>query len=279
VKALRATLLWAAGVFVAATFASSTANAVEWKVQKGDHFIVNYLEDDKFARSVLKKSEEYYKKIASELGYQRYSDFWQWDNRVKIYLYPDQAAFIEATGRKEWSQGVANYERKEIISYTWEEGFLEALLPHEITHLIFRDYVGFKGEIAVWLDEGVAQWMELPKRKLAREYMQNYLAQGKGFSIKDLTEVDVRNVNVEAAVRLFYVQAISVIDFLINRYGTDRFIVFCRQLRDGKSLKEALTFTYPTSIRTLEELEAQWKDYILSLGATKKTEKESLVSL
>ena len=213
---------------------------------------------------MLRKAEEYYKQIGDELGYARYSNFWQWDNRVKIYIYANQEEFLKATGRQKWSHGVADYEKKEIRSYVWKEGFLESLLPHEIAHLIFRDYVGFKGEIALWLDEGVAQWQEPAKRAIVKEAMKNALLQKKGYALKDLTEIDIRSVSYAPAVELFYIQAMSVIDFLINKQGSDVFIFFCRQLRDGKGLDEALKFTYPTSIRNLNELEEQWKEYILS---------------
>ena len=233
-----------------------------WKELKGDHFIVYYLNDDKFAGEVLKKAELYYNQISDDLGYERYSNFWQWENRVKIQIYPTQDEFLKATGRQNWSHGVANYETKEIRSYVWKEGFVESLLPHEITHLIFRDYVGFKGEVPLWLDEGVAQWEEPAKRAVVRLVMKSYLEKGKQYSIKDLTEIDVRNVKVELAVQLYYVEAASVIDFLAHEHGTDNFTAFCRQLRDGKNLEEALRFSYPTQMRSLTEMEEQWREYI-----------------
>lgn len=233
-----------------------------WKELRGDHFIIYYLNDDKFAADVLQKAEGYYKNIASDLGYQRYSDFWQWENRVKIYLYTTQEEFLKATGRQDWSHGMADYTAKEIRSYMWKEGFVESLLPHEITHLVFRDYVGFKGEIPLWLDEGVAEWEEPHKRAIARESMKVFLAEERKFSLRDLTQIDIRNVKIELAVKLFYVQSVSVIDFMISQHGADDFITFCRQLRDGKTLDEALKFSYSGSIRDLNELEEQWNQYV-----------------
>lgn len=248
---------------------SETAHASdEVKELKGDHFIIYYLEDERFAQEVLRKSERYYHQISSDLGYARYSNFWQWENRVKIFIYRSQEEFLKATGRKGWSHGMADYEAKEIRSYAQKEGFLETLLPHEITHLVFRDYVGFEGEVPLWLDEGVAQWEEPGTRGIVRPLMKSWLGVSKGFSIEELTTVDIRQVDFEGAVQLYYVQAASVVDFLVTRYGADDFIVFCRQLRDGKSLNEALRFTYPTRMRNLNELEAQWKKYILEAPDT-----------
>ena len=46
------------------------------------------------------------------------------------------------------------------------------------------------------------------------------------------------------------------IGFLMDKYGSVSFVDFCRQLRDGKSLQDALGAAYSTySIRTLQDLE------------------------
>lgn len=235
---------------------------VEWKEIKGDHFIIYFVENKKFAKEVLRHAEKYYKKIASELGYARYSDFWKWDKRVKIYIYKDRTSFFKEIRPPEWSEGLADYKNKTIISYAWSKGFLEALLPHEMTHLIFRDYVGFKGEIPIWLDEGVAQWQEPAKRAIVKSAMLDLFDKGKVIPLSRLMELDIRKEEDKELVRTYYIEAVSLVGFLIEEYGSKRFIAFCRQLRDGKSMDEALRFSYPTSIRSLDELEEEWRGYI-----------------
>jgi len=246
------------------SMATRAIGAPKWEELKGDHFIIYFTGDEaKFAAQVLKAAEKYYKRISKDLGYQRYSNFWQWDNRVKIYAYPNQKSFVQATGAKEWSHGLANYTDKEIFSYVWEDGFVDSLLPHEITHLMFRDYVGFEGEIPLWLDEGVAQWQELEKRRYARQVMKAIIKDRKALSIDRLTGLDVRQVSDPKTVGIFYVQAVSLVDFLVEKYGSKSFIIFCRQLRDGKTLNDALRFSYPTSMRNLTEMEEKWIGYIV----------------
>lgn len=242
----------------------SIVSAEDWKELKGDHFIIFHQGEDRLASEVLEKSEVYYTQISDDLGYERYSNFWLWEHRVKIYIYPTQEAFLSGTGRQNWSHGMADYTKKEIRTYASKEGFQESILPHEIAHLTFRDFVGFKGEVPGWLDEGVAQWTEPAKRAIVRKTMRSYLVSDKGYSIKDLTEIDIRPVPLTQAVQLYYVQAMSLVDFLITEHGRDDFINFCRQLRDGKNMDEALKFTYPTVMRSLNELEEQWRKYILA---------------
>jgi len=238
------------------------ANALEWKEIKSEHFIVYSVGDEKFAKDVSRQSETYYRKIASELGYQRYSGFWTWDRRVKIYIYPDRESFLKSTSQPEWSQGVANYTKKEISSYVWSEGFLDALLPHEMTHLIFRDYVGFKGEVPLWLDEGVAQWMEPRKREAVKAVIKKLAEQGKLLPLEKMMTLDIRQSSDNELVLNYYIQSVSLVSFLVTKYTAARFTNFCRQLRDGKSIIESLKFAYPISIRSVEELQEKWLKYV-----------------
>jgi hypothetical protein len=244
---------------------SSLVHAVkaqEWQELKSEHFIVYSVGDDQFAKDVSSKSETYYRKIASELGYQRYSGFWTWDNRVKIFIHPDRESFLRSTGQPDWSEGVANYTTKEIASYAWSEGFLDALLPHEMAHLIFRDYVGFKGEVPLWLDEGVAQWMEPKKREIVKIVMKRLIDQGKYIPLSQMMTLDIRQSKNAEMVTNYYIQAVSMVSFLVTEYTAARFTNFCRQLRDGKSIVESLTFAYPTSIRNVDEFQVKWLKYI-----------------
>ena len=270
---------------VIAIFLFSLSYAQDWQELKGEHFIVYYIKEHKFAKEVLNKSEVYYRRIASELGYPRYSKFWLWEDRVKIYIYPEKKSFLRATNQPDWSEGMADYLNKQIISYAWNTGFLESLLPHEIAHLIFRDFVGFKGEIPLWLDEGVAQWAEEKKREQVKAFAKFNFSQDTLLSLDDMMKLDIKNIDTEQKVYIrstltkdnergvlflsgdnlisaYYLQSVSLVTFLIEKYGSGSFAAFCRELRDGKSLEEALKLSYPHSIRNLEELEYRWRKYL-----------------
>ncbi|HCD37891.1 MAG TPA: hypothetical protein DEQ77_04055 [Candidatus Omnitrophica bacterium] len=255
------------------------ASAQNWQELKSEHFIVYFEQDENFAKEVSYKAEVYYQRIASDLGYARYSNFWTWDNRVKIYIYKEKESFLKATNQPTWSEGMADYRNKQIVSYGWSKGFVESLLPHEMAHLIFRDFVGFKGEVPLWLDEGVAQWAEEAKRREYKQLAKQYLRQNTLLSLDDMMRVDIRNVKEvdkvhvrsiikkdgerlflfiggESLVTLYYLESVTLIGFLMDKYGSVSFVDFCRQLRDGKSLQDALGAAYSTySIRTLQDLE------------------------
>ncbi len=251
--------LAAALIFLAA----ASPAAADWQEIKGDHFLVYYSGDEKFARETARRAELYYGQIASDLGYPRYSNFWQWENRVKIYIYPTKLEFQKDSGQPDWSHGMADYFGKRILSYRQSEFFLDGLLPHELTHLIFRDFVGFKGEVPLWIDEGVAQWEEPKKRAVARDAAAYLFQNGLSLSLKELTAIQDLSGFTEEKVHHFYMQAVTLVDFLIRKHGANSFTAFCRQLRDGKDLNSALRSAYPGSIGSLTLLEAAWKKDIV----------------
>ena len=258
------------------------ALAEDWREHGSDHFIIFYTGDKDFAKDVARNAESYYKKIAVGLGYPRYSDFWTWGKRVKIYIYPDHTSYIKASEMPKWSHGMADYGKKMIMSYAWSDLFIDSVLPHEIAHLIFRDFVGFTGKIPLWLDEGSAQWAEDKKRKVVRQLAKAAYEEDQLLSLKDLMELDIMRykdidkifirptvtkngepatliMDTDTLISNYYLVSVSLIDFLIKRYGSDRFGQFCREMRDKKSVEEALRFAYSTNIQSLKELETKWR--------------------
>jgi hypothetical protein len=171
------------------------------------------------------------------------------------------------------------------MSYFGSKDFADTILPHEIAHLIFRDFVGFKGVVPLWLDEGVAQWTEEKKRqqvkKMAKEmYFNNGLLTMNDmmkFPIGDITsgenvyirptrtrsgEKGVLFLTGDNLITVYYVQAVSLVGFLIEKFGKINFTDFCRSLRDGKGLEEALTAVYSAHIRNLDDFDDQWRAYV-----------------
>lgn len=278
------TIILIAAVFLFTALVTAGAEP-EWQELKGDHFLIYFVQNEKFAREVLDKSESYYRNIATNLGYPRYKEFWLWENRVKIYIYPDRQAFLKASTQPYWSEGAADYTNKRILTHAGSEMFLVSVLPHEIAHLIFRDFVGFKGEVPLWLDEGVAQWSEEARKDQMKALANDLYKDNKLLTVEDMMKLNMRILkdknavfirpsrtrtgetitlvlSTEHLVNTYYIEAVSLINFLIEKYGSESFAVFCRGLRDGKTTEAALKYAYPDYIHSLRELEDRWRRYL-----------------
>lgn len=234
-----------------------------WNTSKSTHFIVFYKNaPEEFIEKLINRSEEYYDLIAEGLGFRRY-DFWLWDNRAKVYVYDDAKEFQSAGRQPQWSAGAAIPKEKTIYTFFPAEGFLENILPHEIGHIIFREFVGFYNPaIPGWLDEGVASYQEDSKRSDSYVLLRQVQSiDNVGLIPLDkLSAVDLKAVTNPETARLFYAEAVSIVDYLIKEYGEDNFALFCAGLRDKKNLLAAISSVYPFS--SIEELNRGWQKYL-----------------
>ena len=243
--------------------------ATTWDEKSSTHFRVFYRYDSAFASAVVQYAEAYYSQIVLDLGLthvlRRDHVPWLWENRCQIYLYPDRQAYVQATGAPAWSGGFVNYPRRMMYSFLGDASFLTGTLPHELAHIVFREFVGFHNpQIPRWLDEGVARYAEPDRRDEALSTMRAWVTQGTFFSLPDLTRLQVGHAG-GASARLFYAQAASLVHFFLQYYGPRRFIDFCSALRDGATIERALSFATGSQLRSLDDLEVAWQRFLFTL--------------
>lgn len=241
--------------------------AEPWQEVRSKHFRVFYVEGTEFANSVLNWAEIYYAQIRYDLGLdhvvERDRTLWLWDQRCRIYLFPDRQSYLQATGAPPWSSGAVNYRQRAVYSFDGAAKFLESVLPHELAHILFREFVGFDNpEVPRWLDEGVAQYAEADRREAALAVMQRNVAADHYLSLEDLTGLAVNTAHGGVA-RIFYAQAATLVHFFIQHYGAHRFIAFCGHLRDGSDVERALSFATSSRLQSLGDLEVAWRAFLL----------------
>lgn len=231
-----------------------------WNEIKGEHFVLYVQGGDRtFPDLVLQKAEWSYDVLAGALGYSRRSEFWLWDNRCKIFLYETKEAFHAETSQATWSSGFAIPTKREIVSYQGSERFLDSVLPHEMAHLIFRDFTGTRnGAIPLWLEEGLAMAQEEARREEFERLVQEMIDKGKWLPIRELSKIrSLKDLSTREAA-LFYAQSQGLVRFLLDSGDSSRFAGFCRDLRDGTALDTALRKNYPKDFPSLEALEKKW---------------------
>ncbi len=235
-----------------------------------DHFRVRFsMEAERdTAQSVLRQAEAYYIKIAEDIGYSRYEDFWTWDRRVVIMLYPDQYAYARFTGSPSWSKGFASrdtrvFKEHAIVSYDGQQNFLDEVLPHEIAHLMLWDYIGAgsTSRMPVWFEEGVAQLEEKEKSEKVFEAMRPLVLRRGHIPFSSFGGMTVTGEGDPQKVSLFYAQSLSIVLFLIQKYGKDSFYRLCAELRSGSSFEVALDRAYPSVFGSFDTVESRWVRY------------------
>jgi len=237
------------------------AGAVKWRESKSTHFIVYYQNaPEDFINKLTEKAEGYYDEIAQDLGFTRFN-FWLWDNRARIYIYDNAKDFQQATGQPEWSAGAAMPQAKIIQTYPYAQDFMETVLPHEMGHIIFREFVGFGNyAVTLWLDEGVATYQEALKRQGANGVVKQAMRDGKFMDMEELSRFDAQRSLDKDKVSLFYMESVSIIDYLIKEFGRENFVLFCQNLRDKKNLNRAIASAYPFS--SVSEMAQSWQKYL-----------------
>lgn len=256
------------GLLLAVCVAGGAAAEVPWQEIKGRHFVVRHQGTEVFAREVARVADDEYGRISRGLGFARHDGFWVWDNRVPIDVYATRDDYRRATGAPAWSSGRADYASPRISSFVGSTNFVGSVLPHEIAHLIFREFIGADQPLPLWLDEGVAQWADPVAHAQGLRVSQALAARGRLLPLATLTRLDVRHGATGPQAAVFYAQAGSLVRYMIERHGASRFRQFCGHLRDGRVLEDALRFTYPHTIRSLEALESGWRAYLAEGAAS-----------
>lgn len=251
---------WFAALIVLLLFSFYvSADEEKWRERRSEHFIVYFkAAPEDFIDDIKDEAEDYYRKITENLGFVRY-DFWLWDKRARFYIYDDSEAYVKETNQPAWSAGVVQYEAKIIRTYPQMAGFFDSVMPHELGHIIFREFIGAKANIPLWFEEGAASYQERSRRLGADKVVIGAQKENSFISLEKLSGMDIRASQDKVSVELFYAEAVSAVNFLISEFGQERFGMFCRDLKDGKSFEAAL---WRYNCRDIAGLNKKWVEYL-----------------
>ncbi len=236
-----------------------------FKEERSEHFLIYYDSKVKGAKvsTVRKLAERHYRLITQEFHLIR-DKLWSWDNRAKIYIAKDKNQYHELFNCQSWSGACVDYRNKIIYTYVGQNSFSRVLV-HELTHIIFREYVG-KNTLPLWLDEGVATYME-DKHSGGhyRRYLKNIsrkISDDTYIPIDELAQMSsqVLALKKKDYVDLFYAESFSVVNFLITKYGRNNFSRLFSYMAKGLSAKDSLAEVY-FDFRKFEKLEILWKKF------------------
>ena len=146
------------------------------------------------------------------------------------------------TGRREISVAIP-----QTIGQSDEE--IENNVRHELTHIIAADLSG--GRLTTPWQEGISQYVERPSSQLEAkmELMRQIVAENRLLSWSELNQPGA----TYADPRIGYPQTLTIVAFLIQRNGIERFRAFMETMKDASGYRGALETVYGVPADVLEQ--------------------------
>jgi hypothetical protein len=184
-----------------------------------------------------------------------------WPQPCTIYLYPTAREYTQMADAPAQSPGHSNMQRegervllREIHLRCDEPHMLDAVLPHETTHVVLAGRFG-PFDVPRWADEGMAVLTEPRERiDLHLRNLPTHRRDHALFPLGQLMKMD--RYPDPRYIGPFYAQGVSLVEFLARRNGPQ---VFARFLREGLAggYEPALRKYY--NFRDFAELEREWQ--------------------
>ena len=171
-----------------------------------------------------------------------------------VAVYRGQDEYLAKTGAPRWSGGVAVGN----AIYTYESPTIANTLAHEISHLIFQEYMGGPGRLG-WFNEGLAVYEELqvsPPDK--RREIEEWLASAHESPMPFSEMVTYRPG--DRRTHQWYGQSASVARYLVEGGGRTGVARFLEATRAGSNVDQALAQGFPALCTDLASLERHWKE-------------------
>lgn len=178
-----------------------------------------------------------------------------------VTVYGNASEYYSKTKMPEWSGAVA-YGNALLFH---QDNMNEAIVAHEMTHLIFNEFMGLNNAMDLrWINEGAAVYMETKasrysenaySQRLKNQIVHNPIPFSQMINLAPQTE---SGQNVDR----WYAQVWSVVSFMISRGGSFNFSVFLKKMKDGDTMDKSLSYAYNGKWADLNALENDWLLYI-----------------
>jgi hypothetical protein len=180
--------------------------------------------------------------------------------QIVVYGSPDE--YRNKTQMPGWSGGMTYGN----AIYTYYGPGLPLTAAHEMSHLIFHEFMGPQvagREDLRWVNEGLAVYQE-NKAAYPNGTQGDLFAALRPIVRSQPLAMDqmlrlVPTTERERTVSHWYAQSESMVRFMIEKGGRMGFSAFLGALRDGKSLDDAIGASYPGVFRNLSDFDQAWR--------------------
>ncbi len=183
---------------------------------------------------------------------------------IRLRIYATEADYSRANPMAETHPGIMAHAIPELKEVGVAVERLRQVPPelaresfrHEITHIVAAALSD--NNLPVGFQEGLAQYNELSgsrAQEVATALKGIMAGDGKLLSWAEMNDRAAFSRNIEVA----YPQSYTIMAFLADRYGMDRYSRLLRNLREGNSLNDSLAWAYA---EPADKLEAEWRAYL-----------------
>ena len=179
-------------------------------------------------------------------------------NKILVMLFGKKETYMSFTNRPAWS-GASSDLRADTM-YIIEGKSFYAMSVHELTHLYFDGY--FLPTISpLWLSEGMAVYMQIHSTKQKPHWVDHSLKRilsGNYIKLEEMTRTEDLSAYSTEQAELWYTQAYSLIDYLLNTRPRNEFYKFCNEIKAKTPLHQALYRAYGMPFNRVSVLENVW---------------------
>ncbi len=223
-----------------------------WRqISEGDVTIYWYVGSEEEARRVLAAGRESLDAMSSLL--QTTIDF-----PVKIRYYASaedmRPAIIADEAGGVITLGEVIYSDTAMVS---ADSSPEEIARHEVAHLVVGQALKGPYDVPAWLNEGTAVFAQGQPLAGQRAALERAIESGQVLSVASLSSASSGAQG--SRVELFYGQAYSLVAFLVDSYGQDKFAELFRTFKEGATTDEALEQVYGFD---QDGLENAWRESV-----------------
>lgn len=205
------------------------------------------------AKSVSETAEATYNRIMVDTNLFSF----QQRSLYQIVVYGSREEYRRKTGQPEWSGGCSLGSS----IYTYGGAQLETTIAHEMTHLIWFEYMSRADLEQRWVNEGLAVYEETKAGGGARSdpfQLARSTLRATPLTLDQLIHL-VPATERERTVTLWYAQSEALVQFMIERGGRMGFSAFLGALKDGRAWDDAVRSSFAGTWSSLPDVVSAWQ--------------------
>jgi len=232
-------------------------------VASGNIILHWYKGTEAYARSFLQSAENARTLLEQDVGAWPKSD-------INLYIYDSNQAMKDIlVGEPDWIGGMSFWENQRTIIIGIDPGneaYGKTTIAHELAHVAVNSIMGgCYAMIPLWLNEGIAVYSEGPPDPQYAQLIDRAVYYDELFSLRSISE---EYQEIDGDPSLTYAESLSVVQFLVNRYGQAKIRRVLQALGEGYTYDPALEGAFGLDMDGLEDA---WRKSIGADPLPKKT--------